>query len=329
MNETKIVEVKKEYICDALDIAEKAWEPIRESQKKLMGEEIFNIIFKNWREEKRNDVRNSLESGNGFIALCDGKVAGFSTYRLLFELNCGEIMNNAVSPEFRGMGIAGLMHKKSCETFKENGLRVAKVSTGLDEGHAPARKAYEKAGFKLSLPSVKYYMKLDKNIKPEVFDDLEIVPYKSEYLEDIFKIALKSWDIIHKAYKVHIGEEIHDIVNNGWEERLKKSTENLLENERGFVALVDGKVTGYATYRTEFNGKLGVFAYNSVSDDFRGKRIASRLYNKIKCEMVNSGCIYARVVTGLDDGHAPARRAYEKTGFDHPVPETTYYMMLD
>jgi len=39
-------------------------------------------------------------------------------------------------------------------------MLYAKVQTGLDEAHAPARRAYERAGFKTRLESVAYYMDL-------------------------------------------------------------------------------------------------------------------------------------------------------------------------
>jgi len=38
--------------------------------------------------------------------------------------------------------------------MKEAGMRVATVATGGDPGHAPARRAYRKAGFDLKFPSV-------------------------------------------------------------------------------------------------------------------------------------------------------------------------------
>jgi hypothetical protein len=37
--------------------------------------------------------------------------------------------------------------------MKEAGMQVATVSTGGDPSHAPARRAYEKAGFTASIPS--------------------------------------------------------------------------------------------------------------------------------------------------------------------------------
>jgi hypothetical protein len=40
------------------------------------------------------------------------------------------------------------------------GMRVATVSTGGDPSHAPARRAYEKAGFNVGIPSVWLCQKL-------------------------------------------------------------------------------------------------------------------------------------------------------------------------
>ncbi|MEM9257441.1 MAG: GNAT family N-acetyltransferase, partial [Pseudomonadota bacterium] len=39
---------------------------------------------------------------------------------------------------------------------KMAGMRVATVATGGDPSHLPARKAYEKAGFNVQIPSVWY-----------------------------------------------------------------------------------------------------------------------------------------------------------------------------
>ncbi len=38
--------------------------------------------------------------------------------------------------------------------------------------------------------------------------------------------------------------------------------------------------------------------------------------------------IYTMVMTGLDDAHAPARRAYEKAGFDKHIENIRYYREL-
>ena len=45
---------------------------------------------------------------------------------------------------------------------KTNFIKVAKVTTGLDWAHAPARRAYERAGFKRHLDSTTYYLDLEE-----------------------------------------------------------------------------------------------------------------------------------------------------------------------
>ena len=39
-------------------------------------------------------------------------------------------------------------------------MAYAKVHTGLDDAHARARRAYERAGFDISHQEVNYYLKL-------------------------------------------------------------------------------------------------------------------------------------------------------------------------
>ena len=156
----EIVSVEKEYIERAGDIAVKAWTPIRAEFKKLMGDDLYGHFFDQWQDKKRNSVITKLESGNGYIALVDGEVAGFITYHMDFETKNGEIWENAVDSDYKGMGIGTKLYEFVMIIMKENGMEYITVTTGGDDGHAPARRAYEKAGFEKFLPSVKYFKKL-------------------------------------------------------------------------------------------------------------------------------------------------------------------------
>lgn len=44
--------------------------------------------------------------------------------------------------------------------MKNEGMIYATVSTGLDDAHTPARRAYEKADFDKALENVRYYKEL-------------------------------------------------------------------------------------------------------------------------------------------------------------------------
>jgi GNAT superfamily N-acetyltransferase len=71
----------------------------------------------------------------------------------------GEIEMIAVDPAHQRLGIAAALIDRSIDRFRAAGLKLAGIGTGGDPGHAPARAAYEKAGF-TPLPLVHYYKPL-------------------------------------------------------------------------------------------------------------------------------------------------------------------------
>ena len=93
------------------------------------------------------------------------------------------------------------------------------------------------------------------------------------------------------------------------------------------VKLADGKVVGFCGCRT-VNGKIGVIGYNGVDPDYRGRGIARYLYETVFDSFRAQDIRYAQVFTGGENGHAPARRAYDKAGYDHKILNATYYKIL-
>jgi GNAT superfamily N-acetyltransferase len=83
-----------------------------------------------------------------------GTVVGFVSLQLNQETQIGEIGLNAVHPDHAGKGVGTAMYDFAIARMKEAGMRVATVATGGDPSHAPARRAYEKAGFTVQIPRV-------------------------------------------------------------------------------------------------------------------------------------------------------------------------------
>ena len=54
------------------------------------------------------------------------------------------------------------MYTFALDYFRREGMKMAMVHTGLDEAHAPARKAYERMGFDRTIPEVLYFKMLDE-----------------------------------------------------------------------------------------------------------------------------------------------------------------------
>ena len=65
----------------------------------------------------------------------------------------------AVDPDFQRRGIAAALMNHSLDVFRAAGMTTVMVETGGDPGHAPARRTYEAAGFRL-FPVAKYFRKV-------------------------------------------------------------------------------------------------------------------------------------------------------------------------
>ena len=144
------------------DIAVAAWEPVFASFRSLVGDEMFAQVYPDWRSDKRRQVEDRVTDAPESFRVTElaDAVVGFISWRLDHQRGVGEICNNAVDPQFQNRGIGTIQYQVALEHFREQGMVVAKVTTGLDESHAPARSAYHKAGFEHAIPMVTYYRQL-------------------------------------------------------------------------------------------------------------------------------------------------------------------------
>jgi GNAT superfamily N-acetyltransferase len=140
-----------------------AWEPVFQSFEKVLGPKIFRIIYPDWQKSQAEGVAGVCRDSEKYTTLVsevDGNVVGFLSYELNHEEKSGEVMLLAVHPDYQNGGIGTALNNTALEEMKAAGMRLAVVGTGGDEGHAPARRSYEKAGY-TPLPLVRYYKYLE------------------------------------------------------------------------------------------------------------------------------------------------------------------------
>ena len=146
-----------------LNMAVTAWTPIFASFRRILGPRVFETAWPKCKAEKKRQVEAACRGEQGaevYVVELDGRVVGFISYYLNRQTGIGEIGNNAVDPQYQGTGIGTMMYKHVLARMKEDGMRCAKVCTAGDPSHAPARRAYEKAGFSRALPKIEYYKEL-------------------------------------------------------------------------------------------------------------------------------------------------------------------------
>ena len=156
---------KKDDLEIMVQIAYKAWAKIFEGFRKDLGEDLYNILYNIPSQDKRVQLTNFMEKYPDWCFICErnGKVVGFATFYLDNDRKVGLLLNNAADPECGEKGVGQEMYQAVFERFKAEGMRAAMVTTGLDDAHGPARKAYERAGFKRRAEQVCYMMDLTES----------------------------------------------------------------------------------------------------------------------------------------------------------------------
>jgi GNAT superfamily N-acetyltransferase len=95
------------------------------------------------------------------VAVANGRPVGFVAIALnAFHQRMGVIDIIGVDPDYQRRGISSALTEIAAKHVRDRGMDIAVVETGGDPGHAPARAAYETAGFTL-LPIARYFRLLD------------------------------------------------------------------------------------------------------------------------------------------------------------------------
>jgi ribosomal protein S18 acetylase RimI-like enzyme len=159
--DVKIEAYEDSRLDSIVQLSLRAWEPVFDSLANAMDGDVFRAFYPDWRVAQRKAVESICadRSAHVWVATKGPRTVGFVALRLRVEDALGEIYMIAVDPPFQRRGIAAALTSHSLDWFKRAGMSVAMVETGGDPGHAPARRAYEAAGFR-RLPVARYFKKL-------------------------------------------------------------------------------------------------------------------------------------------------------------------------
>lgn len=129
------------------ELAQMGWEG--SGAASLMERKYGVMGGKPWIEWKFPEIENRVRERPETLLVTevDGKVVGFISFRLDRARGIGMVGNNTVDPACRGMGIGTEQVGKVMEIFREEGMKFAEVTVALNDGHAPARRIYDKFGF--------------------------------------------------------------------------------------------------------------------------------------------------------------------------------------
>ena len=155
---------------------------------------------------------------------------------------------------------------------------------------------------------------------------MEIRKATSQDIPRILEITKVAWGRYSMA---RLMEDRYGIIGGKrcWEYKvmdLKRQCEGALD--RIFVAVEDGKVLGYATFGVDEARKIGHVLNNAVHPEVQRRGIGTALNRRVLDELKERGMSFAVVTTMEHD--QPARRIYEKHGFQEIARSVHYTMRL-
>ena len=317
------------------EIAAQAWEPIFGEYRRRIGEELYQLEMPGDRLAlKADEVSSFYEQHSDWClaAELDDQVVGFMTFVLQRDKSIGEISNNAVDPDCQSHGVGTAQCRRVLEIFRQDGMKYAKVHTGLDPAHAPARAIYVKGGFTEMIPYVKCYQELHE-LSPtsNIHTAIVIRPARGQDVPGIREIAATAWGPMYDDYRERMGEELYQLdMPDDW--RVAKADEETHFFEQHpdwcLVTELDGQIVGYTSFLLYPAKSIGEVGQNAVNPAYQGRGVGTAQYRRVLEIFGHEGMKYAKVHTGLDRAHAPARAAYEKAGFKQVIPHAYYYRKL-
>jgi GNAT superfamily N-acetyltransferase len=145
-----------------VDLSLLAWAPVFASLRQTFSPSAYALLYPDWERQQRDVVERTCQGGEQttvWVAEADGTIAGFVAYTLDHGARTGTVELLAVHPTHQGRGIATALNRAALDQMKAAGMKLAGLSTGGDPGHAPARRAYERAGY-TPFPNVWYYQEM-------------------------------------------------------------------------------------------------------------------------------------------------------------------------
>ena len=150
-----------------------------------------------------------------------------------------------------------------------------------------------------------------------------IESYDDSKLDAIVRLSLRAWEPVFESLQAAMDPNVYRaFYGDDWRIAQRSAVEAVCadENVHVWVASEESRTAGFVALKLHPGDRMGEVYMIAVDPDFQRRGIATSLTSHSDEWFKNAGMSIVMVETGGDPGHAPARRAYESSGFRlHPV----------
>jgi GNAT superfamily N-acetyltransferase len=136
-------------VAECAQFGLEAFRPVYASWQQLYGADLFHRLEPDWEHAQASYIRSAIARADAetWVFETGGRATGFLVLTM-DDQKLGEIELLAVDPEMQGHGVGTALNQHALERFRDAAMAYVIVATASDPGHAPARRSYEKAGFR-------------------------------------------------------------------------------------------------------------------------------------------------------------------------------------
>lgn len=153
--------------------------------------------------------------------------------------------------------------------------------------------------------------------------NLSFRPARDADLPALDAIRQAAFEPVFASFREILGDELYERVQGRADAEQAELLRSFFAEDsvwEVFVAELDAEAVGFVVVRVDANTEVGEIGLNAVHPSHAGRGIGTAMYEFALDLMRRKGARAATVATGGDPSHAPARRAYEKVGFDRGIP---------
>ena len=157
-----------------------------------------------------------------------------------------------------------------------------------------------------------------------------IEAFDGSKLDAIVGLSLRAWAPVFESLEQAMLPAVFRAFYRGdWRGAQQRAVEAVCTDPavHVWVATEQSRVAGFVALKLHPEDQMGEIYMIAVDPDFQRRGIATRLTSHSVDFFRNAGMAIAMVETGGDPGHAPARRAYEASGFQL-LPVARYFKGL-
>ena len=161
--------------------------------------------------------------------------------------------------------------------------------------------------------------------------DLRIRASTAEDHAALDAVRVAAFAPVFASFRAILGDDIYRLAQQRDDEAQAKLLESVLDPSSPWEVYTvesSGQIVGFIALQLDATTHVGEIGLNAVHPDAAGRGVGTAMYEFALQRMRTAGMRVATVSTGGDPSHLPARRAYEKAGFDAAIPSVWLCKLL-